>query len=88
MLFARRWRVVTCVVSRVAVLFSAHRRVPFAHVVVRRSRASSRVVRVARAPCHALLARISCVDHVCRATSARDNKLCSLINTHVNNVNL
>jgi hypothetical protein len=27
------------------------------------------------------------VDHVCRATSAHDNKLLSLINTHVNNVN-
>jgi hypothetical protein len=27
------------------------------------------------------------VDHVCRAASARDNKLFSLINIHVNNVN-
>jgi predicted alpha/beta hydrolase family esterase len=26
-------------------------------------------------------------DHVCRATSARDNKLFSFINTHVSNVN-
>jgi hypothetical protein len=35
-------------------------------------------------PCHALLA---CVDHVCRAASARDNKLFSLISTHVSEVN-
>jgi hypothetical protein len=34
-----------------------------------------------------LLARISRVDHMCRAESARDNKLFSLINTHVNKVN-
>jgi hypothetical protein len=27
------------------------------------------------------------VDHVCRAASAQDNKLLSLINSHVNNVN-
>ena len=27
------------------------------------------------------------VDHACRAASARDNKLFSFINTHVNNVN-
>jgi hypothetical protein len=33
------------------------------------------------------VARISRVDHVCRAASARDNKLFSRINTHVNNVN-
>jgi hypothetical protein len=39
--------------------------------------------------CHASgsrVARISRVDHVCRAASARDNKLFSFINTHVNNV--
>jgi hypothetical protein len=62
----RRWRVVACVVSRVAVLFNTLRRVPFARVV----------------------ARISRVDHVYRATSARDNKLFSLISTHVSNINL
>jgi hypothetical protein len=31
--------------------------------------------------------RMSRVDHVCREASARYNKLCSLINIHVNNVN-
>jgi hypothetical protein len=40
-----------------------------------------------RSPCHASLERISRVDHVCRTTSTRDNKLFLLINTHVNNVN-
>jgi hypothetical protein len=34
-----------------------------------------------------LFARISRVDHVCRAASTLDNKLFSPINTHVNNVN-
>jgi hypothetical protein len=33
-------------------------------------------------------ARISRVDHVSRATSARDNKLFLLISTHVSNANL
>jgi hypothetical protein len=37
--------------------------------------------------CRTSLARISRVDHVCRASSVRDNKLFSLINTHVNNTN-
>jgi hypothetical protein len=48
-------------------------------------------VRVCRAPRRALLApvaRISRVDHVCRAASARDNKLFALISIHINNVNL
>jgi hypothetical protein len=40
-----------------------------------------------RSPCRALLARISRVDHVFRATSVPDNKLFSLINIHVNNLN-
>ena len=40
-----------------------------------------------RLPCRTSLARISRVDHVCRVMSARDNKLFSLINTHVNKVN-
>jgi hypothetical protein len=35
----------------------------------------------------AWVARISRVDHVCRTTFARDNKLFSLINTRVNNIN-
>jgi hypothetical protein len=51
----------------------------------------SRAVRVCRAPRRALLApvaRISCVDHVCRTASTRDNKLFALISIHVNNVNL
>ena len=38
--------------------------------------------------CRVLFVRIiSRVDHVCRAASARDNKLFSLIITHVTNVN-
>jgi hypothetical protein len=41
-----------------------------------------------RLPCHVSLTRISRVDHVGRAASARDNKLFSLIITRVNNVNL
>jgi hypothetical protein len=36
----RRWRVVACVISRVAVLFNVHRGVPFARVVARCSRVS------------------------------------------------
>jgi hypothetical protein len=39
-------------------------------------------------PCRASLARISRVDHVGLATSARDNKLFSLIIIYVNSVNL
>jgi hypothetical protein len=31
--------------------------------------------------------RTSRVDHVCRVASVRDNKLLSLIDTHVNNIN-
>ena len=34
------------------------------------------------------VARISRVNYACRAASSRDNKLFSLIDTHVNNVNL
>ena len=34
-----------------------------------------------------LVAHIPRVDHVCRTTCVRNNKLFSLINTHVNNVN-
>jgi hypothetical protein len=40
-----------------------------------------------RLPCRVSLVHISHVDHVGRATSASDNKLFSLIITHVNNVN-
>ena len=61
-----RCRRVVCAYSSCVILAC---RVPFARVVTRRVRASSRD------------------DHVCRAASARDNKLFSLINTHVNNVN-
>jgi hypothetical protein len=58
----RRWRVVACVVSLVAVLFSAHRRVPLARVVVRRSHASSHAVHVARASvaCRSRVSRDVC----------------------------
>jgi hypothetical protein len=62
----------------------------FARVVVRHSHALSHAVPVCRASCCALLAHvahISRVDHECHAASARDNKLFSLINTQVNNVN-
>jgi hypothetical protein len=41
-----------------------------------------------RSPCRASFARISRVDDAGRTTSAHDNKLFSLTNTHVNNVNL
>jgi hypothetical protein len=50
-----------------------------ARVIVCRSRASCVLF------AH-VVACISRVDHMCRATSARDNKLFSRINTHVNNV--
>ena len=41
-----------------------------------------------RSPCRASFARILRVDDAGRTTSAHDNKLFSLTNTHVNNVNL
>jgi hypothetical protein len=41
-----------------------------------------------RSPCRASFTRISRVDDAGRTTSAHDNKLFSLTNTHVNNVNL
>jgi hypothetical protein len=41
-----------------------------------------------RSPYRASFARISRVDGTGRTTSGRDNKLLSLTNTHVNNVNL
>ena len=41
-----------------------------------------------RACCRRLFVRTSRVDHVCRALSARDNKLFSFTNTHINNFNL
>jgi hypothetical protein len=41
-----------------------------------------------RSPCCASFARISRVDDAGRTTSARDNKLLSLTNTHINNVNM
>jgi hypothetical protein len=56
-----------------------------------RSHALSHAVHVCRASCRVLLApvaRISHVYHVCHVASARDNKLFSLISTHVNNVSL
>jgi hypothetical protein len=59
----------------------------FARVVACRSHALSSAFRVCRASRHALLARISRVDQVGRAVSARDNKLFSIIITHVNKIN-
>jgi hypothetical protein len=41
-----------------------------------------------RSPCCTSFAHISRVDDAGRTTSSRDNKLFSLMNTHVNNVNL
>jgi hypothetical protein len=41
-----------------------------------------------RLPCRTSFARISRVDNAGRTTCAHDNKLFSLTNTHVNNVNL
>jgi hypothetical protein len=41
-----------------------------------------------RSPCRASFTRISRVDDAGRTTSAHDNKLFTLTNTHVNNVNL
>ena len=59
-------------------------RVLFAHVV---SLSFACCLRVIVIPSRVRVAHISRIDHVCRAASARDNKLFSLINTHVNNVN-
>jgi hypothetical protein len=72
--------------ARLVRVFSMSR-VLFAHVVTCRL-CVSRVpfTHATRLVTH--VAGISCVDHVCRVTSARDNKLSSLINTHINNVNL
>jgi hypothetical protein len=44
-------------------------------------------LRVIVIPSRVRVAHISRIDHVCRAASTRDNKLFSLINTHVDNVN-
>jgi hypothetical protein len=41
-----------------------------------------------RSPCRASFTRISRVDGAGRTTSAHDDKLFSLTNTHVNNINL
>jgi hypothetical protein len=56
-------------------------------IVRSRVRVARAVVRVVSRAIHALFCTVSRVDHVCRAASARDNKLFSRINTHVNNVN-
>jgi hypothetical protein len=56
-------------------------RVLFAQVVARRLRAGC-------ASSSFLRAFVPRVWFVCRAMSARDNKLFSIINTHINNVNL
>jgi hypothetical protein len=49
------------------------------------------VLRMSRVPFPCVVARrvraSSRDDHVCRAASARENKLFSLINTHVSDVN-
>jgi hypothetical protein len=41
-----------------------------------------------RSPCCTSFAHISCVDDTGRTTSARNNKLFSLMSIHVNNVNM
>jgi hypothetical protein len=41
-----------------------------------------------RSPCRTSFARISRIGGMGRTTFARDNKLLSLTNTHINNVNL
>jgi hypothetical protein len=73
----------------VAVLFQARR----LHAL---SSACSRVIRGLFArhrhsfahSCRASGSHVSRVNHVCRAASARNNKLFSLINTHINDVNM
>jgi hypothetical protein len=69
-----------------AIPFARHRAV-CAHSRVD-SCVSHTVMRVVSRAVHALFCTVSRVDHVCRAASARDNKLLSLTNTHVNNVNM
>jgi hypothetical protein len=61
-------------------------RVLFAQVVARRLRAGCASSSFLRAS-GSRVARTSHVDHVCRVASVRDNKLLSLIDTHVNNIN-
>jgi hypothetical protein len=87
--FARVARVVSRVLRallRVVRVVRARRHAVRAHCACRNavSRASSLVIHACRS-CY--LHALSRVVHVCRAVSARDNKLFSLINTHVNNVN-
>jgi hypothetical protein len=84
----RACHALSCVLFRVSQCY-------LARIVACRSHTLSCAVRTRRralfallARLHTLLARISHVDHACRVTSARDNKLFSLINTHVSNVNL
>jgi hypothetical protein len=48
---------------------------------------SRTVVRVVSHVVRVLFCTVSRVDHTCRATSTRDNKLFSLAKTHVNDVN-
>jgi hypothetical protein len=81
------------------VCWIARRSRAVAHTVLRASpHVVSRVIRALFArrrhsfarSCRAFgsrVARISRVEHVCRVVSAHDNKLFSLINSHVNNVN-
>jgi hypothetical protein len=82
---ARRRRVVRAYSSCVILVLSC---------VVRACRACGSHACVAcatyscRSPCRASFARISRVGSTGCTTSARDNKLLSLTNTHVNNVNL
>jgi hypothetical protein len=80
------WFHVCCALLRVVRVVRARRHAVRAHCACRNavSRASSFVVHACRS-CY--LHALSRVVHVCRAVSARDNKLFSLINTHVNNVN-
>jgi hypothetical protein len=60
----------------------------YCHVRCRKSFACvARAIYTCHLPCHASSARILRVDHVCRMASARDNKLFSLMNTRVDNLN-
>jgi hypothetical protein len=98
LLFRMRRRVSFTNVAR-AVRTCRHALFARCHATRTLSRACSRVIRAlfvcrrysfARS-CRASgsrVARISRVDHVCRAASTRDNKLFLLINTYVNNINL
>jgi hypothetical protein len=78
-------RVDSCVTIIVVHVVSRVSHVRFARVV---THDVACVICTCRLPRRASFARISRVDDAGRTTSARDNKLFSLTNTRVNNVNL